>query len=396
MKKLTISIVIVLFIVPLCIAQSTIKVADNNFNAPTGANVFPTLQEAINAALAGDTIHVQPSPTAYGNAVIDKQLTLIGIGFNVDKDIPLTSIVGNIALTNSLDGASQSDGTVIMGLEMGYLYPGSNTGGPSFTLGNIKVDNCIIRTVDARSNANHVNDFEISNCNIWGGNGYGNGIETNYKIDNFLLHGNLIMYDIVMSSSLPSANVIITNNILYGAIRIDAAGSMTAVLNNDFIGATGTAAAFASTFLDNLVSNNIFYGATPSISASGSLSDFFQRNVFTNNVVWATGDNTMPPTGGVAGNTETGSIIASPDFEMVPASNNWDAINNFTLKTGSPAIGASSEAGEDIGISGGMHPMTATNFSNKTSPIPVIQILNTSGVINQGDDLPTRIKANSN
>ena len=47
-----------------CWAQA-IWIADNNFNAPTGANVFPTIQEAIDAASAGDIVHVQPSPTTY-------------------------------------------------------------------------------------------------------------------------------------------------------------------------------------------------------------------------------------------------------------------------------------------------------------------------------------------
>jgi len=86
----------------------TIWIVDNNFNAPTGPNIFGSLQAAIDTASAGDIIHVQPSPISYGGGTIDRQLTIQGIGFNLDKDIPLQSPVGNILLTNNLDNTSDA------------------------------------------------------------------------------------------------------------------------------------------------------------------------------------------------------------------------------------------------------------------------------------------------
>ena len=136
---------LVLFLLTLfsiSVSGQTIWVADNNFNAPTGTNVFSTIQAAVNAAAPGDIIQVQPSPNTYGNVTIDKQnLTLMGIGFNVDKDIPLTSIVGNITLTNTPDNTSDADGTRIIGLQFNILNLAPNTG-PAFTLENILVQSC--------------------------------------------------------------------------------------------------------------------------------------------------------------------------------------------------------------------------------------------------------------
>ena len=75
--------------------------------------------------------------------------------------------------------------------------------------------------------------------------------------------------------------------------------------------------------------------------------------------------------------------------------NTWTGAYDFTLMTGSPALLAGSD-GTDIGISGGSYPFPDANLVLKTTAAPVIQILNTTTVINPGADLPVRIKAKSN
>ena len=209
-----------------------------------------------------------------------------------------------------------------------------------------------------------------------------------------LLENNLFLGSIEFRSTTAGSNII-TNNILYDGIYIVAEGTATIISNNNFMGASGTETAFNTKLKDCLVSNNIFYGSTPSISTGGTTSSAFERNAFTNNLVHSTGDDTMPPTGGGVGNSGSGNIIANPDFVDMQMLNTWSSTYDFTLQGGSPAINAGTD-GTDIGITGGSYPITGTNFALKTTAAPVIQILNTSTVINPGDDLPVRIKAKSN
>jgi len=378
------------------LSAQEVWVANNNFNAPTGPNVFSTIQAAVNAASAGDIVQVQPSPNVYGNVSINKQITLMGIGFNVDKDIPLISNMGSIALTNNVDNTSDSDGTIIKGLQFTILYMGNNTG-PSFVLENILVQNCYISYIyTTNSGYSPIDGFELRDSYLTAST---SGFAMLYYMPttNVIIRNNLILNNIAFLSNTPGSNIV-TNNILYAGVRVDVQGSNTTILNNDFIGASGSETAFSSNLRDCIVANNIFYGSTPSISVGGSSSVNFQRNVFTNNLVYATGNNNIPPSGGGAGNSGSGNLdVGSPEFEFVELLDTWSSTYDFRLKTSpvSPATNAGSD-GTDIGITGGSYPFPTDNFILKTTPAPVIQILNTSTVINPNTDLPVRIKANSN
>jgi hypothetical protein len=320
----------------------------------------------------------------------------MGIGFNVDKDIPLPSNMGSITLTNNVDNTSDADGTIIKGLNFTILYPGFNTG-PNYTLSNILVQNCQFQYMYSQSVSaySQVTNLEVRDCYIWSGiSGY--SIYFADKLSDAVIRNNLLMFGIALTYSSSPANNIISNNIVYGSVYINVAGSNTTVLNNNFIASSGGDKAFATKFLDCIVANNIFFGMTPSLATGGSSSTNFQRNVFTNNLVFSTGNDLMPPDGGGAGNSGSGNITgSSPSFTNVQLLNTWSSAYDFTLQGGSPALGAGSD-GTDIGISGGAYPFPDANFILKTSPVPVIQILNTSTVINPGDNLPVRIKAKSN
>lgn len=371
-------------------------VANNNFNAPTGTHIFSTIQAAVDAAAAGDVVQVQPSPNTYGNASIDKQLTLMGIGFNVDKDIPLQSMMGSITLTNNLDNTSDADGTIIKGLNFTILYPGFNTG-PAYTLDNILVRNCQLQYIYSQNVSSYsgVTNLEVRDCYLTASvSGY--SIYFADKLSNAIIRNNLLADGIAITYSFSPASNIITNNIIYGGIYVNVAGSNTTILNNIFIASSGGDAAFNSQLQDCIIANNIFYGMTPSMATGGSSSTEFQRNVFTNNLVFSTGNDLMPPTGGGSGNSGSSNITGtSPLFTNVQLLDTWDSGYDFTLQGGSPALNAGSDA-TDIGISGGSYPFPDANFVLKTTHAPVIQILNTSTVINPGDDLPVRVKANSN
>ncbi len=375
----------------------TVWVADNNFNAPTGANVFNTIQAAVNAASDGDIVQVQPSPTTYGNASIDKQLTLMGIGFNVDKDVAHLSNMGAIYLRNNIDNSNDSDGTIITGLNFTFLWPGFDTG-PDFVLENILIQNCqfqYLYNINTLNGYSPIDGFEIRDCYVWGSIG-GYGLYFSLLATNVIIRNNVILYGHYFQSTTPG-NIIISNNILFDGIQIKANGSNATILNNNFIASSGSDAAFFTEMKDCIVANNVFYGMTPSVSNSGnSTSTNFQRNLFNNNLVYSTGDDVMPPAGGGVGNTGSGNITGtSPLFTNVQLLNTWSSAYDFSLQVGSPALNAGSD-GTDIGITGGAFPFPGTNLILKTSAVPVIQILNTTTVINPGDNLPVRIKVKSN
>jgi hypothetical protein len=381
-------------ITPLAIAQTTL-IVDHNFNAPTGPHIYSTLQAAADAANPGDTIQVQPSPTAYGNISIDKPLVLVGIGFNVVKDIAFESVIGQITLTNNADNTTQASGTTIKGLRItSGIW--TSLSGASFTLSNITVYNCILSYI--YNVYMNLDNWEVYDCYMTSNISSSSCFYTSYEITNSLFRNNLLMYNINFASTSPGSNTI-TNNLLFGGVNIRAEGTNTNIINNVFVGAANTTAGFASYLRDCIVSYNIFYGVTPSIAAAGSTSDNFQRNVFTYNLLYSTGDDLWPPTGGGGGNTGSPNYIGSPLFANVSLLNSWSSAYDFTLDPSSPALLANiPDAGAlfDIGITGGAYPWTETNMTFQPTALPVIEILNTSTIINPGDNLPVHVKATSN
>lgn len=378
----------------LIVSQSlfaqTVWVADNNVGAPTGTNVFNTLQGAVNAAAAGDIVQVQPSPTTYGNVSINKQLTFMGIGFALDKDIPLLSRVSDIYLRNNADNSSDASGTIIKGLVANYIHLAYRGTAPLFTMQNVLIQNCQINYVYnwTTSSYGYIDGLEVRDCYII------QTVTTYASTDNAIFRNNLIMADMLFYA-VTTGNNIISNNILYGGIYHASVTSPISILHNNFIGQKGTETAFVTKLESSIISNNIFYGSTPSIATGGTTSAEFESNTFSNNLVYETGDDTMPPTGGL-GNTGSGNIAGTPSFVNVQLLNTWSSAYNFTLQAGSPALGAGSDF-TDIGISGGTsYPWTETNFNLKTTDAPTIQIFNTSTVINPGDDLPIRVQIKSN
>ena len=168
------------------------------------------------------------------------------------------------------------------------------------------------------------------------------------------------------------------------------------IQNNIFVGAKGTTWAL-NRMLDAIIANNIFYGRTPSsLSAGNSTSTNFQRNTFSNNLSYETGNDELPPAGGGVGNSGDANIEASsPLLTDVPLLSTWSDTYDFTIQTGSPVLDAGSD-GSDIGITGGPYPFTETNLFLVTTAIPTIQTLNADAIINPGDDLNVRVRAKSN
>ena len=371
------------------LAQPTTHIVDHNFNAPTGANVYSTLQAAVDAAADGDIIQVQPSATAYGNVTLDKKITLIGIGFNLTKEIPYQSTVGQVYLTRNAASAENASGSLITGLTITTINLGTQNGA-AYTLSDVTIHNCQIATITGVNGGVPLNNLLI----------YANDITSSVRVYNLVtgdswFRNNVVRANYLDFRSVSPSTVTITNNILYCYIHITAATTSIPILNNNFIGTSPSTYSF-SVINEKIITNNIFYGRTPAANAAGSASGNLINSIFTYNLSISTGNDALPPAG--ASNSGSFNLVSvSPEFENVPVSSTWSSAHDYTLKTvpTSAAIGAGSD-GTDIGITGGFYPWIEANLVLKTSAGPTIEILNTSTIINPTDPLPVRVKAKSN
>ncbi len=369
----------------------TVRIADNNFNAPQGSNIYATIQEAVDAAVAGDIIYIQPSPNKYGSATTDKQLIFKGIGFDLDKDIPHRSIITNLALSNNNDNTSDASGSEVEGLEMDNLFIGISQG-IDYLMDDIIIKNCQINSGVRNASVTYaaLDNLLIYDCYIRG------FMEFRNTISNSEIRNNVILREISLSGSTLNHSLIITNNIHYSYITKNSTGDNVIIQHNVFVGTKNSSAAFRSMF-DAIIANNIFYGQTPSSTAAGnSTSTQFQRNIFTSNLSYETGNDQLPPSGGGVGNSGDDNIIGvTPSFASVPINNIFSFDHDFTLQSGSAAINAASD-GSDIGISGGPYAWSSANLQLNTTGLPTIQIFNTTSVISPGSDLSIRVKAKGN
>ena len=369
MKKVILLNLLVLISVSPVLAQ-TIHIANNNPGAPTGTNVFAgttALQDAIDAAVSGDIIHVIPSPDSYGDALIDdKSLSVFGIGLNPSGDIGLKSLVDEIRLDN--DGAS---GSRISGLIVDDVY--------------LAIDNTITHTVS---------NVLVENCEIHRLVGAGFGTGTSNSLSNLIVRN--CVFNSSNNTSDPKAieltnavGVIIENNIIRGecctsgSVRVEGG----TVRNNLFYDGLGTGIGFVDN--DNsVIQNNIFLNTSPSTWGAVGSGITYQ-----NNITYNTTADAFPI--GENGNAGSGNIEGvDPMLTNVPINPggdpDWNYSYDLTPLSGSPVLNAGTD-GTDIGPTGGANP-----FDAEGTFLPIIESLNVPTVVSQGSDLQVNIKAKGN
>lgn len=351
--------------------SQNILIADNNAGAPSGAHVFSSLQDAINASTAGDIIHVIPSPTSYGTATIDANdsISVYGIGFRPDKDGPALSTVGTINVYGS--------NVKLSGLR---ITSSIQIGTTSRTVNNLAIENCNVNNIQATTTTSFTgSNILIRNCYI-NPTGYTTGNSEIYLSDRV-------------------SNSVITNCILGGYTGTSTAygGDIrayngTVIKNNLFIG-DGEALRPAFYALENCsVTNNIFFGRLPT-AYSSLLNVTFNNNVAVGAIDPA--GNALPPqtTNGVTGNnnytdiTDPATLFENPEIVVGDVWDmNWEP--TLTPEMATELIGTD---GTVIGPAGSTLPWNPSGV-----PLPLIQSVITSEVIKQGDDLNITIKARGN
>ncbi len=354
-----------LFFITQSYAQN-ILVADNNPGAPSGTHVYNTLGGAIAAAVAGDIIHVIPSATSYGTVEIleaNDSISIIGIGFNPDKDGPQLSTVAEIRVSGSgirIAGLTVTDdiylgwtagnysGLAIENSDVSYINSNTST---AFSMSNVIVRNCII--------------YNQSTSNI-------TGINFTNRVNNSIITNNIIV-GYPGTSTSPASSINAYNG--------------TIIKNNVFLG-DGENNKYAFGTLQNCtVSNNIFFGRQPGSFTSNV------NNVYNNNVSVGAFDNTLPPTGtNISGNNNVTSITLTTDVftdANIIVNDNWQ--KDWDPTPSNAALLGTGTDGTDIGVTGSSIPFDITGTS-----LPYIQNFIVPEVIKQGDNLNVTVRAIGN
>jgi hypothetical protein len=252
---------------------ATIRMVDNR--AGSGAN-FSTVQAAVTAAIAGDTILIAGSSLDYtGTVTLNKRLTLIGPGYFLDENPNLNANQLPARISGAITFEAGSSGSEVIGI----------TSVIATTINN-NLTNITLRR----------NNFFQVNC--------GNNL----------------------------SNIFIQQNYV-GSVRIGAGGSNIFVRNNIF-----TSILVASGTSSVSISNNVFTGTSfTTISNSvfqnnviaGTMTITFNSSTVQNNLA----SGTQLP----AGNSNQNNVVMSSVF-LPQTGNSTDG--RWRLAAGSPAIGA--------------------------------------------------------
>ncbi|HYO22638.1 MAG TPA: hypothetical protein VER36_09540 [Flavisolibacter sp.] len=339
--------------------HATIRTVSNN---PSTIAQFNTIQAAVDAAVSGDTILVHGSPNNYaGFAINNKQLVVIGPGWNPNKELPHpVNIVGNTILT----GLGTS-GTELQGLSF-YTFIGINTTG----INNVR----FIRNRFHRVNVS----FQGANSGVFSGyifqgNWFDNGYvsaSNQYSLENMLFQNNIFYHSGVVTSPIygfhNTVNVLFDHNLFYGTANRPVFGNNTRFVT---------------------LSNNIF--------SRVNVANDLTNASFYNNITFNT-NNDAPWT--VNGNVDGGGNLAGVDPQMAAQASVNNAVNDPLLDF-SIAAGPADNSGSDGKDRGLLFESTGTlNWVNsRTSRLPYIYSMQTNTpTVVPGGSITVTVEARTN
>jgi len=292
----------------ICIFCAAVNLpAQQLFNVQNGskANFYADLETAIQQAVSGDTIYLPGRPIqVQNNLVIDKRLTIIGAGWDMDSIGGIS--ISDIKLPNgsyvSINFREGSDGSLITGCYIGPITFG-------YTDGSGTHDN-------------------ISNVTIW---------------------RNRISGGSIITLSAQVTQIFISENLLGN--YIDGKNASNCIINNNL-------GAYVTYFVNTLIYNNIFNnnfcvinssGCTvennfcTGTSISGCSNSYFNNNAFQGNITFPNGTN------------EGSNNLVNQSLMYTFVVNDFSAPKNLVIRDDSPCKNAGSD-GTDIGIYGGTTP----------------------------------------
>ena len=328
MKKLFTLIILMTF--SFYLSHATVRTVSNH---PAGGSQYSSLEAAYNASSNGDTLLVEGTDIVYFLSCTGwaKSLTVIGIGFRPDKQIPMRTKIRKMDCWNEFRMHPGSSASKFYGIE--FTNPVITHEG---AVSNMVFEDCKFSSYFSFGGA--ATNFAFRNCIFDRDNemdlGFGYAGSATGTISNCVFDGYILGY----SSSTSS-------------VTID---------HCVFLGASGNFDALHYA----LIRNNIFMNSFP----GGTFN-----STYTNNICRVAG--TFPATP-ANGNTASGNIEnTNPLFVNVLVLHR--TVDDYNLLAGSPAIGAAYD-GTDMGVHGGF-----TGFSESGEVLinPIIRevsIVNTS------------------
>ena len=320
-----------LIAITLSAAVHTRVLTLNNNNPSPGQ--YTTWSSAYTAALAGDTILVQQSSSAYGNITVsasNKSITVIGAGHYAAG-----ALTGRESRFDNIDVNSVGNAKIkFYGIYFTISYADisqpntvfenccfANAGSTSYyfrvSTNNILIRGCIFRKLRLETN----NSNNVSNLLVV--NSYFETTDDGYCI----------------SSMNGTGTKLFTSNIF-----------------SSVGGTTWQLISGGNSFRNTVFSNNIFYGVTP--RGGQTHTDL----LFSNNLVYGSADDAVP-----AGSAGSGNLLGvDPLFANVPHPADrppFDYKYDYHLQAGSPARGTGSG-----GLDMGLYPSTGREFSMTGEP----------------------------
>ncbi|MBK8660143.1 MAG: hypothetical protein IPN22_15060 [Bacteroidetes bacterium] len=277
-------------------ANATIRTLSNNTNSP---GQFTNFAAAQTASTAGDTIYIHGSPYNYGSFTLTKQLTVIGIGHNPQKQAPLKSFVDYIYF------ATGSNGSKVIGME---IY-------------------------EVHTNAANINNIEFRSCKITYRMLLDDAGSSNWIVDGCVFTNT---GDNFYGASSQSGHRL-RNNVFNGQLTGMYSGNGYHYIENNIFLRNGDAFYYVN---PAYVNNNIFYRANPSGTGNGI--------TYSNNISYQCSNNNFP----------NGTNLTNQDPQFVSftgggAGTNFSYSHNYNLQATSPAKNYGTDS-KDLGVYGGV------------------------------------------
>ena len=274
---------------------------------------FTTVQAAHDGAAAGDTIHLEPSNTSYGNLSMTKKLHIVSTGQFVpnnpgfQQDIKM-GFVSSVTINNAAANGS------ILSIRFNNTFSINGA-----AVANISLLNCASALAEDGCTG-HVAER--------------NGVLEIVNADNIIVKGSWFA-GIAVSGN--AQNILITNNIVGNRIMVQDQSSATISNNVIYAISNGSCSSAGATIVNSQFTNNIFLkGMEGGSNTSGSS---FQNNFNANNL--------LPAGNGNVNNIDMTTVFVNANGGFVD--------NVYQLKVGSPAIAAGLN-GENLGAFGGTNP----------------------------------------
>lgn len=321
-------------------ANATVRTVNNG---TISAGQYTTVQAAVDASVAGDTVYIHGSVTSYGDVTLNKRIVLIGAGHKptgTQFDLPTTMNTIYLSQGNS---TTLPTGSSIKGIAF------SSLGGVG---GSLPVNSITIERNTINSN--------ISVCG-----------------DSWIFKNNFIGYIAINNFK----NMIISNNVFNTGLYYSNKPSVVFTNNLCLTGTYFYDVDYATITNNIIIEPNYNY-------VSGNQQNTFNKNIF----IYADPLNykVFPP----AGNTGVGNLntTASQFVSTIPLNATLDQAKTYDwhLLATSLALGYGTD-GSDAGIYGGSFPMP--NLTGATTIPQMVQMEIQNSVVPLNGSLDVEIKS---